>query len=255
MMKKEAIPRITKRCIPGVTLHPRDGYYQIRRIGLTAQRVKTDPAFHNTRREARKFTQIVKVAKTINDALFRTGGIKKTLPRLITLVKKAFNTGTAGEAYTGNPAEAGWELLQNFEGDPANPWHAAISVTPGIQVVPQQQQFIITFPAIIPTSVIHPPPDIAHCRIYTLCATIDINNLTYSTQKARTTIIPCCNSTIQLKPLIANIEKEAGQLHLLAIGVEWYSRDNPGNTLQRSDWPAIVRLTHTLVTPKTLKKD
>jgi hypothetical protein len=252
---KKSEPRVTKRCIPGVTLHPRDGYYQIRHIGLTAQRVKTDPAFHNTRREARKFTHIVKVAKTINDAIFRTSGIKKTLPRIIPLVKKALNADTIGELNTSNPAEAGWAWLQNFEGDPANPWHAAISVTPGIQVVPQQQQFIVTFPAIIPASVIHPPLEITHSRIYTLCASIDVGNYTYSTQKARTTIIPCCNSTIQLKPLMTNVKKEEGQLHLLAMGVEWYGRSNACNTLQRSVWPGIIRLTHTLVTPKTLKKD
>jgi hypothetical protein len=252
---KKSTPRITKRCLPGVTLHPRDGYYQVRHIGLTAQRVKTDPAFHNTRREAKKFAHVVKIAKTINDAIFRASGIKKTLPRLIALVKKVLNTGTAGEVNLNNPAEAGWELLQNFEGDPANPWHAAISVTPGIQVAPQQQQFIVTFPAIIPASVLHPPPEITHCRIFTLCAAIDLSNYTHSTQKARTTIIPCCNSTIQLNPLMTNVKKEEGQLHLLAIGVEWYSRSNPGNSLQQTGLPAIVRLTHTLVTSKTLKKD
>jgi hypothetical protein len=251
---KKSTPRVTKRCIPGVTLHPRDGYYQIRHIGLTAQRVKTDPVFHNTRREARKFAHIVKVAKTINDAIFHNSGIKKTLPRLITLVKKVLNTHTTDEVNTNNPAETNWSLLQNFESDPANPWHAVINVAPAIAVDHCQEQVTVTFPAIIPAAVIHPPPGIVHCRLFTLYAAIDTSNYTCHTQKARTTIIPCCNSTIQLKPLVTNLQNAAGTLHLLAIGVEWYSRNNPNSTLQRSPPPALLRVVHTSVTPKTLKE-
>ncbi len=252
-MKKEEITRVTKRSIPGVTLHPRDGYYQVRHIGLTARRVKTDPAFHNTRREAKKFAHVVKTAKTINDAVFHGSGIKKTLPRLITLVHKILHPATAGQASPHNAAEAGWTLLQDFEGDPARPWHSVIDCTPGIKVDPYLQQATVTFPAIIPAAVIQPPPGIAHCRIYTQYACIDTGNHTVSTRKARTTIIPCRNNTIQLKPLHTILNNETGMLHILAIGVEWYARNNANATLQRSTLPAVQRIIHASVTSKRLK--
>jgi hypothetical protein len=231
-MKKEEFIHITKHCIPGVTLHPRDGYYQVRQIGLTKKRVSSDPAFHGTRLHAKQLAQTAHTARLIADALTPAAPIKNMFPRLMPLVHKALSADLEATIGFRHWAKAAWSVLQGFEANKEAPFHQAVKLDIPIQI--HQHQAILKLPAFIPADSIIPPPAITHARIFTLYACIDFLLNKSETAKQRTTLIPCKPITIQPKPLVIPLNNDASKLHIIAIGVEWYTKNNSGQLLPAS---------------------
>jgi hypothetical protein len=233
-MKQEELVRITKRSIPGVTLHPRDGHYQVRQIGLTKKRVRSDPAFHLTRLHAKQLAQTAKLTKLITGALLPGTSIKNIFPRLMPLVHKALAADTEAAIGYRHWAKADWSILEGFEANNECSFREAIKMDTPIQFSQRREQAIVQLPAFVPADTIHPPEGIAHARIFTLYACIDpaANNTT--TIRTRSTLIPGKPITIQPKPLITPLSKEANKLHIIAIGVEWYTKNNSGQLLPAS---------------------
>lgn len=230
-MKEEEPIRITKRCIPGVTLHPRDGYYQVRQIGLTKKRVKSDPAFHLTRLHAKQLAQTAKATKRIADALTPGAGIKNMFPRLMPLVHKALAADTEATVGFRHWSKARWSVLEGFEANIEMPFREAIKIDTPLQFSQDRQQAILELPAFIPADAILPPAGVEHYRIFTCYACIDPLSDNTTTLRSRSTIIPCKPITIQPKPLVTPLNNEAGSLHIIAIGVEWYTKNYLGQLI------------------------
>lgn len=227
-MKEEKATRVSKHCIPGVTIHPRDGYYQVRQIGLTKQRVRSDPAFHGTRLHAKQLAQTAKAAKLITDALLPYTGTKHLFPRLMPLIHKALAADTEATVGYRHWSKADWSVLQGFEANKECPFRQAIKILTPVQFSRHRQQAILHLPAFMPAVIMLPPPAVTHARIFTLYACIDPVLNTSETVKHRTTLIPCKPITIQPKPLITPLNNDANKLHIIAIGVEWYTKNNTG---------------------------
>lgn len=230
-MEQEESIRITKRCIPGVTLHPRDGYYQVRQIGLTKKRVKSDPAFHLTRLHAKQLAQTAQTTKLITDALTPGTGIKNLFPRLMPLVHQALAADTEATVGFRHWSKARWSLLEAFEANKECPFHEAIKMHTPIQFSGHSQQAIVNMPAFTPANTILPPAGVEHARIFTRYACIDPVAYKSDTSTQRTTLIPCKPITIQPKPLVIRLNNDANKLHIIAIGVEWYTKNNPGQLI------------------------
>src|SRR5687767_1020391 len=94
-MENTKSTRISKHAIPGVTLTPRDGYYQIRKINLTAERVKEDPAFRRTRLHAKQFGSVVTLIKNIGQALRPGTGVKIAARKLNSVLARAVQADSA----------------------------------------------------------------------------------------------------------------------------------------------------------------
>ena len=247
-MKGSKKVRITKRCIPGVILQPKDGYWQVRQIGLTAKRVKTDPAFKKTRQQAKELAQAAQVGKLLSDALLPGTGIRKIWPRLIPLIRKALQVDAAGIVGNRDILKADWSVLQGFECNNDRPFNSAVQVLPAIQWLPEKNQVILTMPPFKPADSIAPPEGIGYCRIYTLYAYIDIHSNSTTVKKYRSTLIPWKPISIRIKPLIAAMNSEENKLHLLAVGVEWYTKNNSNGTVVRSSMPGSLMVSSLWVT-------
>jgi|GEM_PF-1559389 len=234
-MSKDDITRITKRCIPGVTLQPRDGYYQIRQIGLTAKRVKTDPAFSNSRKQSEQFAFISRLAGLINKALLPGTGIRKMMPRLTSLLHKAIDKQKA--TWCKSPDTIRWEYLKGFECNDLQNLSAAMQIKDTIQVAVTQQQYTISFPFRFPATTIYPPLGIAYARIFAISVVIDCGTAQIETLMRHTTLIPLQHNRIALKSLNIPISPLHQSVRLLALGIQWYGRHNPNGPLVRTDHP------------------
>ncbi len=246
-MKTTEKTRVTKRCIPGVILIPKDGYWQVRKKGLTAKRVKQDPAFKQTRLHAKQLAQTAQAAKLITDALTPATGIKNIFQRLMPLVHKALAADT--KAIPGNRhwSKADWSVLDAFEANREMPFHEAIKMHTPLLFSQDGQQAILNLPAFIPAIAIQPPVGVEHGRIFTLHACIDFELNKIETTKHRSTLIPCKPITIQPKPLIIPLNNRSGGLHIIAIGVEWYTKNNTGQ-LVPANIPCCLTIANAWIT-------
>lgn len=247
-MKETKKIRITKHCIPGVILQPKDGYWQVRQVGLTAKRVKTDPAFKRTRQQAKELAQAAKAGKLLSDALLPGTGIRKIWPRLIPLTRKAIQADTAGIVGNRNFLKADWSVLQGFECNSETPFNTAVHVMPAIQWLHEKQQVVVSMPPFKPADNIYPPEGIGYCRIYTLYACIDMQSNNTTVKKCRSTLVPYKPISIQLKPFMTALNNEQNKVHLLAMGVEWYANNSGNGTIVRSRIPGSITINALWVT-------
>ncbi|AXY78093.1 hypothetical protein D3H65_30680 [Paraflavitalea soli] len=243
-MKPKKITRVTKRCIPGVTLHPREGYYQVRHIGLTPQRVKTDPAFAPTRRQAARFAHIIKCAKAIADALLPQTNKQHIMPRLIACLRKSVSN---EQLLSPELAVNQWEALRQFECSQQYPLHKVLKLDYPYTVDTLQPKCTLVLPACIPTAVIESPPGATYARIVAIQACLDLQQHTIQRTMAHTTIFPLKPLHIRPAALITEINSPNGTHHFLALSIQWYARHNSNNTLQPLSLPVSAAIIKTWI--------
>lgn len=213
--------RATKRCIPGVILVPKNGYWQIKHIGLSAERVKKDPAFQRTRQQAKEFGRDTRLAKLICDAWLPGTGIKKALSRLRSLIIKARQADTHNPPGYRTLVRGDHSLLVGFDFNQDTPLSTVMDIPFIIRKMPGQC-IRMEIPPFIPARCIHPPPAMKHCRIYITVCTVDINNYTVLTDKRCTTVIPVKNMEITLKPINIQVPAPQNNLVIVGVGIQWY---------------------------------
>lgn len=225
---------ISKHAIPGFTLLPRDGYYQVRKIGLTAERVKKDPAFKNTRRLAREFATVVKLSKSIAEALLPRTGVKKMAPRLNSALMKAVQADTVHLPGSRNLLYGDWQALQELDLNHQSAFKNACQVQVACHYNPQTWEIKVQLPAMIPAIQMDPPPGFTHYRILSTIINIDAQYIVAQAPWQQSTLFPV--KAIKLPPVqkIFKINNENQWLNLVVLFIEWYrqsaAEDKPGWT-------------------------
>jgi hypothetical protein len=232
--------RVTKHCIPGVILIPKDGYWQIRQVGLTGQRVKKDPVFKRTRQHAKELAQVSRTGKLICDALLPGTNIRKVMPRLISLLMNAIQSDNINIRGRRNLLNGNWQSLEGFEFNEATTLQQALALQATITRQPALQQVTITIPPLIPASKFPVPPGVTHCRIFAKVASLDVTAHTAVTNRQRTTLIPVKHILIPKQTLLLPVGNANDRLNLLAIGIEWYTPSSGKTICCLSDIPAAL---------------
>lgn len=215
--------RINKRIFPGHTLVDKDGYKQIRKIGLTRDRVKTDAAFNNSRQRSQEFAQVAKAVKIINRALL-TRPIEKSFTkrlreRLMQIIKTAIPDCTnTRHILNGNLAS-----LNGLEYYPAQPFSQACKRA--WILCKQPQKATLHLLAGIVSNGITAPGGCTHYRIIAKLVSIDLNNETSSIAQQRTTLLPVKVVQVPGKSLVLHQSPVINSLHLLILAVQWYRKD------------------------------
>jgi hypothetical protein len=239
---KEAKVRVTKHSIPGVVLIHKGDYWQVRKVGLTAERVKKDPVFKRTRQYANELAQVSKTGKLISDALLPGTNIRKAMPRLMSLLMNAIQSDDHNIRGRRNLLQGDWQSLKGFEFNEAATLQQAMALEVGVMRQPARQQVVITIPSFMPASSFQVPPGIIHCRIVATVASLDVMANTAVTHRKRTTLLPIKqilipNQTLELPDRYIN-----DTLNLLAIGLKWYGPSAGKTNCSPSEIPAPLAI-------------
>lgn len=238
-MKKEKRTRISKRCIPGVTLQPRKGYYQVRHIGLTADQVKNDPRFAVTRLMAAWFGQAARWARAINAAIVPGTGIRRMMPRLTAVIRKSVKSGADRQLLL---EDIDWSQLSGFECSSDTTGGGAMQLDYQVQWLEKDRKYRICLPAFTPATAICPPEGVTHARIVVLHLVLDTEGCSTVTDRLQTTMIPLKRMTMKASRMYIPFNGKGHVVSILAIGVQWYAKEAGQRSLQRSKTPSVMKI-------------
>jgi hypothetical protein len=208
---------------PGHVFIPKDGYFQVRKIGLTGDRVKTDPRFHKTRSLAHTFAAIAQCSRLMRTALCICANIPGDAPRFLQLLHQALE----GKKIT-TPASINWsqvnlDALQGFNLNRKAPFNEICKVEPGIMIDPATAQATVSWPSFVPAHYIQGPAGITHCRLYMITASIDMVQASYTCTINQSSLLPLKKIHIPPRKFIS-AKAQKNTLTLVAIGISWYAK-------------------------------
>ncbi|PZR13811.1 MAG: hypothetical protein DI539_19190 [Flavobacterium psychrophilum] len=218
---------ITKRAIPGVTITLRDGYYKVRKIGLSARRVKTDPAFAATRKQAKEFGAIVKLTQRWSEMVEQATGSKIARRKLSSTLAKIVLQDKVNLPGMRNLLQGNGDTLKGLDLNPTTSWKEMIGITIESEYNPATQQIRIRLPAHNPVATVSPPPQVTHYRVKVLLLAIDAQYNIEATAPLQTTLIPVRNITI---PAWYRQKSDVFQNDRIYIVVGWVKWYGPGAT-------------------------
>lgn len=241
-MRQRKTNRVSKHAIRGVTLTQKEGYWQIRKIGLTAERVKNDPAFANTRKQAATFAAALQLAHHINAVLAPPTGIKKLVPGLVAAITKLLCRDKDGNS--------GWQAWQDsreqwLEGCDLNPqaaWNNTVSFMPSCQYNEEQGRLIVHIPEHKPAAGIQAPPGVKYYRIRTAVITLEGEGPAITGTWAQSSCWPLKPLTIPSFKIQKELPATSRCLHLVFIYLQWYGAGREGTDCVKSDIPVPLVL-------------
>jgi hypothetical protein len=219
-MEEKQITKITKRAIPGYTCTPCDGYYKLRKIGLTAGRVKKDPAFSRTRQQAREFGALVKLAKDIYAAIAAQTGIKKGVRRLISWLAKATKPGNGNQ-------DINFQFNQQLS--LAGTLHAEVACT----YSKAGQMVSVTVPALVPAAQVVLPGGATRYRLQCTLLLVDDNRQVTVAGWQRSTLIPLKQIWVPAFNAGFSVSGVGAQLCCVVLAVQGYRAEEGVGPLQR----------------------
>lgn len=227
-MQQQQITRVTKYCIPGVTLTPRGDHWQIRKIGLTAERVKEDPAFAKTRKKAKEFGRAIQFAQKLGGILTQATGIRKIMPRLTGRIVKVMQGNTTGMQEGETLVEGDWQMLEGFEGNPQQPWKEVISYPYQCRYNREQQEITVHFPAHKPAACMQNNGETTHYRIRLIVIKVDEAGQVSLVARVQSTLLPYKPITIPQLNLTASLIGTGRRLYIAVLHLQWYKPGKNG---------------------------
>lgn len=233
-MKRANQSRQYKHAIPGAVLIPKDGYYQIRKAGVTAERVKKDAAYHATRLQAREFKQVALQAHLIRNALLNGTGIKQRTCLLNGALKRVLRSDVTHS--TGHRCLMNCDLsdLEGYNFNEKAPLKQVFALDTSLSYQPHHPFLTIVIPAFIPSEVMKAPAGVLHARIFAVSASIDFATMTFEVSREQTTLIPIRAITVKETRLCIRVKATESRLQIVALGIQWYSKLRGSQVIQQS---------------------
>ncbi len=213
--------KISRAAIPGYSLIPKGDHHQVRKITLTAERVKKDPAFHRTRICAGDFAKAARLGNRIRKVLLQHTTIKTNVQLLIGQLVTALRTSTSADHQF---STACFDQLIGFNLNFRVDWQPSTTICPEVVANTNKNWITTRLPAFIPAEALMPPPGITHCRIFTTTTAISCQSEDEpETITKTTTLIPLKQIRLKATHLTAELSHMKDRLVLVAVGIHWYS--------------------------------
>lgn len=213
---------VTKHAIRGVTLTPRDGYYQIRKINLTADRVKKDPAFRRTRMQAKQFGSVVTLTKRLGEALLPATGVKIAARKLTSVLARAIQSDTVNVPGFRTVLEGQWQYLQGFDLNAKAPLNEVMNAVCACRYNETTQEINVQVPVLIPAINLAPPPGSTHYRVKCTVISVDETHAMEQSPWQQSTLIPIKQVTMPATNKTFKIATGKPRLHLVVLFIQWY---------------------------------
>jgi hypothetical protein len=210
----------SRAAIPGYTLIPKGDHYQVKKITLTANRVKKDPAFQRTRTYAGEVAKASRLGKHIRRALLQHLNIKPYIAQLVSELMTSLRCDPSpGRDWT----TACFDNLIGFNLNTRADWQQAAAIHPEVVANTNKNWVTTRLPAFVPVQTLIPPEGITHCRIFATTAAINCREDEEAESITKTTtLIPLKQIQIKACHLTAELTNMKDRLIIVAVGIHWY---------------------------------
>ena len=207
----------------------KDGFVAREKGGLTAERIRTDPAFQRTRENGAEFGRAGKAGKTLRTALrslLQNISDARMLSRLTREMMKVIKADATNPRGYRNVIDGEAELLKLFEFNANSklgttlfaPYTATINRVSG--------ELTVNLPSFIPTNMIATPGGATHFKIVSAGADIDFENDSYVVDMKSTNVLPCDSVATAVINLVNAVTANSVKPLFLALGIEFYQEVN-----------------------------
>lgn len=213
--------KISRAAIPGYSLIPKGDHYQVKKISLTGERVKKDPAFLHTRICAGGFAKAARLGRRIRNALLQHTTIKTTAHFLAGGLFTALRTSPSADH---DFSTACFDNLIGFNFNPRVDWQQCTTIDPEVVANTHKNWITTRLPGFIPAEALMPPAGITHCRIFTITTAINCKEKEEEPETITntTTLLPIKEIQLRAKHLTAVLTHMKDRLIIVAVGIHWY---------------------------------
>jgi hypothetical protein len=231
--------KISRAAIPGYSLIPKGDHHQVRKITLTAERVKKDPAFCRTRICAGDFAKASHLGKRIRKALLQHTNIKTSGHLLAGQLVTALRTSPSADHQF---STACFDNLVGFNLNFRVDWQPCTTILPEVVANTNKNWITTRLPSFIPSEALVPPKGITHCRIFTTTASISCQNEEEPEIITKTTtLIPIKQIRLKAIHLTAELTHMKDRLVIVAVGIHWYGpTDSKGAIARKPPGPLCI---------------
>jgi len=206
-----------------------DGYLARRKGGVSADRIKNDPAFERTRENLAEFGRAGKAAKLLRTAL-RTQIVqaadKRMTSRLTQALMKVIQADATNLRGQRNVIDGEAELLNGFEFNENGKLRQSVLAGFTMSINRATGTLAVTIPAFIAGQMIMYPAGATHCKLETVAAEIDFEAGTYVVAAAESDAIVLGNQ-LQNELVLSQVVTAASTHPLfLGLGIKFYQQVN-----------------------------
>jgi hypothetical protein len=214
--------------IPGYSLILMGDYYKARKIGMSAQRIKTDPAFAMTRKYATEFGHAAKMVKMIRNGLSIKGQDNRVTSRLVSCILKLLDTDTTNDLGSRNIFQTNTAGLVGFEFNKVKPFGKACKMPVIIKEQNNTGEIKIEVPPFVPAHCIQPIGATNNYKITFRLAHFNAEDgCTDSMSKSIQGLITDLNPSPSRQFTFETRDNQYGML-ILAACMEWYTITSEG---------------------------
>lgn len=220
----------SRSAIPGYTLIPQGDHYKARKIGITAERVKNDPAYQLTRLHNETFKKAAGLGKLIRRALLLGTGIKnKPAPLTAALLKILADN--AAPFHQRSFATADFTGIEGFNLNGEVAWNDCTNMNVDTLYTSRYRRITVFLPGFMASETFKAPEGITHARITIRTIFVDPENQEIETHEEKTTILPLKGMTVSPVTVIAQSNDINNGIWLIALGITWYQPGKKDGTL------------------------
>ncbi|WP_276485735.1 hypothetical protein [Paraflavitalea pollutisoli] len=228
-MKNNKRDRISKREFPGFTLQPKDGYYKLHKIGLSAERVMVDPVFFHTRQSATDFAGALQLARDMAKVLVPATGIKSPVRLLAGAIRKGLSKDQRNPPGFRSLLQENAQSLDNLD---CNRWHRwqqyMIQANPVIKRE-GNNRCLVTWPSTMPVIDWHLPAPYTHLRIKATVLVIQEVHQVLHTPWQQTVAMPGKRMWMPGKQMLFEWPNVKEYCCFVAVFGQWYAQNSlPG---------------------------
>ncbi len=234
----------SRSAIPGYTLIPDGDHYKVRKIGITGERVKTDPAYKLTRLHNEAFKKAAGLGRLLRFSLVRATGIKNRPAQLTAALLKVLSANET-PLHERNFAAADFTGMDNFNLNEEAAWNDYVNLNIETIYVPRYRRVTVFLPGFLPAGAFKAPEGITHARLTTNILFMNPEENKWANHEERTTILPLKEMMVGPATIIAKAGETNASIWVVAMSVTWYlpgKRDNQLTVSKISGPLAIVKM-------------
>ncbi len=219
--------------IGGITFYKsKDGYLAREKGGVSADRIRNDPAFQRTRENGAEFGRAGKAGKVLRNSirqLLQNINDSRMVSRLTKEMIKVVQMDNINPRGLRNVIDGEAELLIGFDfnsnGKLGNtiyaPWEKTLDRATG--------DASVSFAPFVPAQMITAPGGTTHFKITVAAMEIDFENESYVAPTGESIVLPWNNNPTASLEIPLQLTEDSTHPLFLALGVEFYQQVNGEN--------------------------
>jgi hypothetical protein len=222
-----------RKAIPGYTLVPINGYYKARKIGISGERVKTDPAYANTRRYNAEFGHASKIGKLIREGFLKNHTPIGTAGRLTARLLEILNTDKENDFGSRDLLQADLSGLAGFHFDQSLPLNKCCNIPFLVKEYNDRKNIVVQVPPFVPVQAFQEICGATSFRIRFRLVRLDqVGGVIGSDSKSIQGVL-VSKKELSACVYVFDAVIAAGEILLLGVSIEFYKMVN-GNMINNA---------------------